>query len=604
MANLSDYTTGTVSVAANGTVVTGVGTSWATLPAFKEGDWFIANGWVNIVQSVDSNTQLTLAMPWRGGALTAQPYRLRYMSDGSRTSAMTKALLELLGGSGSLEALAILSGLPDHIPMFTGPGVMTLIPRSDLINGVKFDVQVNTLAERAAYNGQPAGFIVLVSDNGDGRSAIYTRIGAAGNWSAPAFLTGPQGSANFVGTSTTSVASSTGNKTFTIVEPSRSWGVGQRLRASRTATPTQFVEGVVVSYTGNTLVLNVLIFNGTGSHASWTINPVGEPGSIAGVTAFWNTRISTDTTESQARAGLDVYSKNESGVLAGFRNKVINGSFDVWQRGTSFTHSAGGHKFDADRVTANFNGTGTMTVSRLTLPPTTPIPGHPTYCRRCVINNQAGGTYNNFYNTNIEDVRTLANSKATLTFYAKISSGVQPLNAFVRQLFGTGGSPLVTIGMGARDVNTSWQKFQYVFDLPEIGSKTITDDSTLNIILQLPPNTPVTIDHTKISLVEGDATSELDPFSPRQIQQEIDLCLRYFETSSSSEYSTSPTNTVRHKVRFMVPKRVTPTVSFRGNVTPTSLTITNPAVDGFRVNTGTGTAGGLVEFNWDADAEW
>lgn len=304
MANLSDYTTGTITVAANGTTVTGVGTSWATLPAFKEGDWFIANGWVNIVQSVDSNTQLTLAMPWRGGALTAQPYRLRYMSDGSRTSAMTKALLELLGGSGSLEALAALSGLPDHIPIFSGPGVMTLIPRSELIDGVKFDAQVPDLAGRAAYNGQPEGFVVLVSDNGDGRSAIYSRIGAAGNWSAPAFLTGPQGEANFVGTSTSSVASTTGNKTFTIAEPNRSWGVGQRLRASRTATPTQFVEGVVVSYTGNTLVLNVLIFNGSGSHNNWTITPVGEPGTMTGVTPFWNTRLSSDTTATQAQTGL------------------------------------------------------------------------------------------------------------------------------------------------------------------------------------------------------------------------------------------------------------------------------------------------------------
>src|SRR5690606_11395810 len=109
MALLSDYTAGTVSVAANGTAVTGVGTAWKTA-GFKEGDWFIANGWVNVVASVDSETTLTLAQPWRGGALTAATYRLRYMSDGSRVSAQARHLIDMLGGSGSLEALAALTG--------------------------------------------------------------------------------------------------------------------------------------------------------------------------------------------------------------------------------------------------------------------------------------------------------------------------------------------------------------------------------------------------------------------------------------------------------------------------------------------------------------
>lgn len=337
---LSDYTTGTITVAANGTAVTGTGTSWATLPAFREGDWFIANGWVNIIQSVNSNTSLTLAMPWRGGALTGQPYRLRFMSDGSRVSAQARALVELLGGSGSIEALAALSGLPDTIPIFTGPGSLSLIPRSDLINGVKFDAQVNTLAERAIYDGQPVGFTVLVSDTGDGRSAIYSRIGAVGNWSTPAYLTGPQGSANFNGTSTSSVAASTGNKTFTIAEPNRAWGVGQRLRASRTATPTQFVEGVVVSYSGNTLVLNVLIFEGTGSHASWAINPVGEPGTITGITSFWNTRLTADTTAAQARTGLGA-------------GDVVGPASSVNQRIATFNGTTGSLLSDSGLTLAN-----------------------------------------------------------------------------------------------------------------------------------------------------------------------------------------------------------------------------------------------------------
>lgn len=127
MALLADYTAGTVSVSANGTVLTGVGTAWKTA-GFKEGDWFIANGWVNVVASVASNTSLTLAQPWRGGALSGAPYRLRYMSDGSRASAQARQLIDLLGGSGNLEALAGLTSANNQMPYFTGAGAAALTP--------------------------------------------------------------------------------------------------------------------------------------------------------------------------------------------------------------------------------------------------------------------------------------------------------------------------------------------------------------------------------------------------------------------------------------------------------------------------------------------
>ncbi len=127
MALLADYTAGTVSVSANGTVLTGVGTAWKTA-GFKDGDWFIANGWVNVVASVASNTSLTLAQPWRGGALSGAAYRLRYMSDGSRASAQARQLIDLLGGSGNLEALAGLVSAADRLSYFTGAGTAALTP--------------------------------------------------------------------------------------------------------------------------------------------------------------------------------------------------------------------------------------------------------------------------------------------------------------------------------------------------------------------------------------------------------------------------------------------------------------------------------------------
>jgi hypothetical protein len=97
-------------------------------------------------------------------------------------------------GNGNIEAFAGLVSGSDLVPIFTGAGTMGTIQRSDLINGVSYDVQVDDLAGRVAYDGQEEGYAVLVADVGDGRSALYTkRSNTSADWSAPAYITGATG---------------------------------------------------------------------------------------------------------------------------------------------------------------------------------------------------------------------------------------------------------------------------------------------------------------------------------------------------------------------------------------------------------------------------
>jgi len=90
---------------------------------------------------------------------------------------------------------------------------------------------------------------------------------------------GAPGSSDVTGTSTTSVELGTPAPTFTIVEDSRGWAVGARLRVSRTAAPTtHYMEGVITAYSGNSLDLAVDLVVGTGTYTAWTLNLAGEEG--------------------------------------------------------------------------------------------------------------------------------------------------------------------------------------------------------------------------------------------------------------------------------------------------------------------------------------
>lgn len=188
----SYYSTGTATVAADGTTVTGQSTAW--LQAVRAGDLFGTHvGDPVRIASVDSNTQLTLAYPWKGPAQTESAYEIQFTPYDTGYQAAVRQLLTMLA-SGNVEALAELTGEYNALPIFLGPGAMGLISKEELVNGVHFDVQVDDLAGRAAYDDRLEGYTVLVADVGDGRSAIYMKNSAAtGDWSDPAYITGPVG---------------------------------------------------------------------------------------------------------------------------------------------------------------------------------------------------------------------------------------------------------------------------------------------------------------------------------------------------------------------------------------------------------------------------
>ncbi|CDM57206.1 hypothetical protein LPU83_1534 [Rhizobium favelukesii] len=194
----SSYKEGTVTIANGSTAVTGTNTFWGDPNGegnpILPGDWFgVHKGYAIRIASIEGNGALTLANPWPGPSQTDAAYEVMLQSDNARMATSTRQLLQQLM-NGNIAAFTGLSGEPDTVPYFVGPGAMGLLTRQDLTQGVNYDVQVDTLTDRAAYDLQVPGFAILVSDVGDGRAAIYSKVTAAsGDWSDPAYITGPRG---------------------------------------------------------------------------------------------------------------------------------------------------------------------------------------------------------------------------------------------------------------------------------------------------------------------------------------------------------------------------------------------------------------------------
>lgn len=124
------YVTGTVSVTAGSAVVTGSGTAWAT--ALIAGGLFgldSSNGNPVPILSVDSNTQLTLAKPWRGTTASGQGYWIvrdtAYLQQQTLNAQALSAYIQRLDNA-ALAALAGLAPAADKIAYFNGAATAVL----------------------------------------------------------------------------------------------------------------------------------------------------------------------------------------------------------------------------------------------------------------------------------------------------------------------------------------------------------------------------------------------------------------------------------------------------------------------------------------------
>ena len=208
------------------------------------------------------------------------------------------------------------------------------------------------------------------------------------------------------------------------------------------------------------------------------------------------------------------------------KNKLINGDFGVWQRGTSFASPSG--TYTADRWLVAISGGSTGTASQQTFTPATaPVAGYEgQYFLRMASN--AGATYLELAQR-VEDVRANAGRTVTLSFWAKATSSVT-FTPLLRQNFGSGGSANVDTGGSAIAVaSSSWTRYSVSVTLPSLSGKTIGTSSYLGVILYSSAGTTAsnTVDFWGVQLEYG---SKATPFQTATgtIQGELAACQRYY----------------------------------------------------------------------------
>jgi hypothetical protein len=267
-----------------------------------------------------------------------------------------------------------------------------------------------------------------------------------------------------------------------------------------------------------------------------------------------------------------------------FRNKIINGDFCINQRAFTSTTTNGTYGFD--RWVIGYNS-GTLTYSSQTFTVGSPAAtGYesPTFAR-VVSASQTGAGHFAIINQKIEDVRTLANSTVTISFWAKAGSGTPKVGVEIEQYFGLGGSPSanVTTAFGAVTLSTSWARYSVTATIPNINGKTIgTTANTSFCLLNLWVSSGSSFDTRSSNIgtqnntfdfwgVQVERGSVATPFEQRPIQTELALCQRYYYTSGIvySQYIANNSNLFGEGFSFQFPvtMRATPTLtqSFTSN---------------------------------------
>jgi hypothetical protein len=241
--------------------------------------------------------------------------------------------------------------------------------------------------------------------------------------------------------------------------------------------------------------------------------------------------------------------QNSGGAVAGVtagKNAVINGAFDIWQRGTSFTSLPNTSTFTADRFYCYGNSLAAgITVSRQATNDTTNLP-FIQYAARVARDSGITSTQQINLLMDIETVNSIpfAGKTVTLSFYARAGANFSPSGSLLRyqwrsgtgtdQRMGNGYTSSTQIASdGSVALTTTWQRFTIT------GTMVATATQMGLQLFVLPTGTAGANDWYEITGMQIEAGSVATPFSRAggTIAGELAACQRYYWRNSGAVYN-------------------------------------------------------------------
>jgi hypothetical protein len=258
------------------------------------------------------------------------------------------------------------------------------------------------------------------------------------------------------------------------------------------------------------------------------------------------------------------------------KNLLINGNFDIWQRGTSFST---GTEYTADMW--KWSGTsGGGSVSRQTFTVgQTDVPNNPTYYWRVTVGT---GDVNVAFFTGIEGVSHGAGVPLTVSLWAKASETTGWLDGdsgpTLVQRYGSGGTTATRVQLDgtfqSQTITTSWQKFVATATPASISGSTVAAGNYLELFLQTDGDlsSSATLDIAQVQVEYGSVATDFD--AGGDVGTILNQCYRYYErltpntaTNQAIFQSYNVTTTVASGIFNYTHKRAAPTLTFTAGAT-------------------------------------
>ena len=263
----------------------------------------------------------------------------------------------------------------------------------------------------------------------------------------------------------------------------------------------------------------------------------------------------------EAMLRADTPQEQQALIGLGRRNKVINGSMLIWQRGTVQTTSQNNSYHCVDRWAPYSSG-------RTQYQQSTDVPdgfayalatsGTPTgeYIISHGIELPGAGRAGEFY----------VGQKFTVSYYAKSTAAGDRLMDWMAFRVGQTSSSSqveakVNDGNQYHSLSTGWKRYSRTYTITGTPGSTNT---SVALAIRNHWNNPIAAGNISITGVQVEIGSTVTPFEHRSYGEELALCQRYFHTLRSGIFGVgTAVGTVAFTYSSPVTMRATPTIGFK-----------------------------------------